>query len=65
MNKQLIQRIQEIFFAGLDGKTGWGKNDIKDCYNQSVVLALLELTNKQEKMLEAFTNDESRIHTKS
>ncbi len=38
--KQLLDRIQELFFEGLEKKTGWGKNDVrslyKDCVNQAL-----------------------------
>lgn len=43
MNKKLIQRIEEIFTAKLQSKTGWGKNEILVLYKESVTEACLEL----------------------
>jgi hypothetical protein len=42
-NKQLILKIQEIFYIKLQEKTNWGRNDVKSLYNKSVNKALLEL----------------------
>lgn len=43
MNKKLIALIREKFHAKLQGKTGWGKNDVMVAYDQAVTEALLEL----------------------
>jgi len=45
MNKKLIQRIEEIFTAKLQAKTGWGKNEILILYKESVNEACLEMIN--------------------
>jgi len=42
MNKKLLERIQEIFFEKLQGKTGWGRNEIQSIYKDAVTQALLE-----------------------
>jgi hypothetical protein len=42
-NKQLINRIQEIFYNKLQEKTNWGRNDVKSLYDKSVNEALLEM----------------------
>jgi hypothetical protein len=49
MNKKLIERIQELFFIALEGKTNWGRNEIKDMYKGAVTQALLEHLDQQEK----------------
>ena len=43
MNKELLERIEEIFFIKLEEKTGWGKNDVKQAYKDSRSQALMEL----------------------
>lgn len=43
MNKKLLERIREIFLAKLSAKTGWGKNEVLQAYDDSVREALLEL----------------------
>ena len=43
MNKELLARIEEIFFFKLNAKTGWGRNEIKNAYLQAVNEALLEI----------------------
>lgn len=43
MNKKLLQRIEEIFTAKLQVKTGWGKNDVLAAYKDSVREAMMEL----------------------
>ena len=42
MNRKLLLKIQDIFHAKLQAKTGWGRNEIMDLYNASVNEALLE-----------------------
>lgn len=42
MNKKLLLRIQTIFFLKLQVKTGWGRNDIMQAYNDAVSEALME-----------------------
>jgi hypothetical protein len=32
MNKEILDKIQALFFTRLEDKTGWGKNDIKQLY---------------------------------
>lgn len=43
MNKKLLERIEEIFAAKLEAKTGWGKNEVLVLYKDSVKEALMEL----------------------
>lgn len=43
MNKKLLKRIDELFTAKLQSKTGWGKNDVLVIYRESVNEAILEL----------------------
>lgn len=43
MNKQLIERIEEIFREKLQAKTSWGRNDLLVVYKDAVNEALLEL----------------------
>jgi hypothetical protein len=38
--KCLILEIQKLFFSKLESKTGWGKNDVKELYNQCVIEVL-------------------------
>jgi len=42
MTKIILDKIQELFFAGLQAKTGWGKNDVQDLYKDCVIQALKE-----------------------
>lgn len=42
MKAKTITRIQEIFFASLQAKTGWGRREIKDLYSAAVMQALVE-----------------------
>ena len=43
MNKKLLARIQELFFAKLSTKTGWGKNEVQELYKSAVIEAISEL----------------------
>ena len=43
MNKKLLQRIEELFTAKLQTKTGWGRNDVLAAYKEAVSEALMEL----------------------
>ncbi len=40
--KQLLHRIEELFQAKLQSKTGWGRNEIMSAYKEAVSEALLE-----------------------
>lgn len=42
MNKQLLQRIEELFTAKLQAKTGWGRNEVLAAYRDAVREALME-----------------------
>jgi len=42
MNKFILDRIQELFFEKLATKTGWGRNELKEAYINSVNKALKE-----------------------
>lgn len=41
--QNLVELIRQNFFAELDAKTGWGKNEIKDAFERSVGKAALTL----------------------
>ena len=43
MNRKLLLKIQDIFHAKLQAKTGWGRNEIMDIYRDSVNEALVEM----------------------
>jgi len=42
MNKQLLQRIEELFAEKLRAKTGWGRNEVMAAYKDAVREALME-----------------------
>ena len=42
MTKQLLKRIDELFAAKLQAKTGWGRNEVLQAYNDAVQEALME-----------------------
>ena len=42
MNKEILEKIQKLFFTKLESKTGWGKNDIKELYKECVIEILSE-----------------------
>jgi hypothetical protein len=46
-NKQILNRLQEIFFRKLQEKTGWGRNHIIRAYKDSMNEVLLEFLDKQ------------------
>jgi hypothetical protein len=52
MNKKLIQRIQELFFIGLQSQTNWGKNQVEILYKDVVNQALLELVDEQKREID-------------
>ncbi|MDD3353882.1 hypothetical protein [Zoogloea sp.] len=43
MNRKLLLKIQDIFHAKLQAKTGWGRNEIMDLYRDSVNEALVQM----------------------
>lgn len=43
MNKKLLERIEELFVAKLQSKTGWGRNEVLEAYREAVREALMEL----------------------
>ena len=43
MNKKLLHRVEEIFTAKLQAKTGWGRNEILALYKEAVTEAVLEM----------------------
>jgi hypothetical protein len=43
MNKKLLERIEALFTAKLQAKTGWGRNDVLAAYKDAVREALMEL----------------------
>ena len=42
MTKQLLKRIDELFAAKLQAKTGWGRNEVLAHYRDAVSEALME-----------------------
>lgn len=42
-NKELINRIKEIFYLKLQTKTNWGRNDVKALLDNAISEALLEI----------------------
>jgi hypothetical protein len=43
MNRNLLRRVEWIFNQKLNAKTGWGRNEIKKIFKESVNQALLEM----------------------
>ncbi len=43
MNQKLLKRIEELFAAKLQAKTGWGRNDVLNVYKEAVNEAILEM----------------------
>lgn len=43
MNKKLLERIEAIFTAKLQSKTGWGRNEVLAIYKEAVTEAVLEM----------------------
>lgn len=43
MNKKLLERIKFLFTEKLKSKTGWGRNEIMDAYDECVNTAIMEL----------------------
>lgn len=43
MNKEILKRIKELFTEKLQEKTGWGRNEVIQIYEESVTEALMEL----------------------
>lgn len=41
--KDLLKRIEEIFYEKLQSKTGWGRNEITNTYQVAVNEELMEL----------------------
>ena len=48
MNRKLLLKIQDIFHAKLQAKTGWGRNEIMDLYRDSVNEALIEMMDEAD-----------------
>lgn len=48
-NKDLFQRIEEIFTEKLQRKTGWGRNEVLMIFKDAVIEATLELIDEKEK----------------
>jgi hypothetical protein len=38
--KDILTEIQELFSSRLQSKTGWGKNEVLELYNQCVIEVL-------------------------
>ena len=52
--KELMYKIEEIFFKKLEAKTGWGKNEIKQTYRVSVSEAIDAVKNPKPEKKELF-----------
>jgi len=48
MNKELLNRIEELFKERLNTKTSWGKNEVLLQYQSAVSNALTELLDSHE-----------------
>lgn len=48
MNKELIERIKELFEKELEKQTNWGRNQIKEVYTKVQNQALIEYIDKME-----------------
>jgi hypothetical protein len=48
-NKQLLQRLEEIFFKKLEEKTGWGRNLVKQRFKDSLNEVIFEMCPTDEK----------------
>ena len=45
MNKEIIEKIQTLFFECLNTKNSWGKNEIKELYKDCELKILREFIN--------------------
>lgn len=43
MTKKLIRRVEELFVAKLQAKTGWGRNEVLALFKDAVAEAAMEL----------------------
>jgi hypothetical protein len=43
-----VQRLREEFFNQLNRKTGWGKEEIKECFNQAKDKVITEMLEEEE-----------------
>jgi hypothetical protein len=46
-NKELLDLIRDKFYARLERKTGWGKEELKLEYEKAITEALTDILNKQ------------------
>jgi hypothetical protein len=46
--KNIIHNIRDNFFTRLDGKTGWGKNDIKKEFMEAITDELINTIDKEK-----------------
>ena len=46
MNEQLFKRIEELFLQKLSIKTGWGRTQIKQIWQEAKLEAMTEQINK-------------------
>jgi len=42
--KKLLDLVEKLFYTKLEKKTGWGRNEIKQAFRDSVTEAVLELS---------------------
>lgn len=47
MNKKLLEKITEKFKAKLERKTGWGRNEVFQAYQEAVNEAVFELLDEK------------------
>jgi hypothetical protein len=48
MNKELIEAIKAKFEKGLQAKTGWGRVEVMNLFNDSVNQSVLEMLDKRD-----------------
>lgn len=49
MNRDLINKISELFEIKLQEKNGWGKNEVLKAYKECVIEAILEVVDDRDK----------------
>jgi hypothetical protein len=47
MNKHFTRLLREKFLAGLEAKTGWGKNDVANLFEYCLAEAAIECLDAQ------------------
>jgi hypothetical protein len=47
-NKEIIERLQMVFFIKLEEKSGWGKNDVKSLFKDALITVLTDYANLEK-----------------